>query len=155
MVTIAPTIILQLNKILEHELAGVVRYTHYSFMVYGFGRIPIVGWLRDAANESLTHAHRAGEMITHFGKQPSLGIGKKLETFRHNVEDILNEALEFERAGIDMYFELLELVEQQTPKTPGLVMLEEYARELVELEEQHLGDIDKMLRKPGTLASVV
>ncbi|HLU69943.1 MAG TPA: bacterioferritin, partial [Fibrobacteria bacterium] len=27
-----------LNKILELELAGVVRYTHYSLMVYGYNR---------------------------------------------------------------------------------------------------------------------
>ncbi|WP_313806778.1 hypothetical protein [Sphingobium sp.] len=31
-----------LNRILEQELAGVVRYTHYSFLVFGFGRIPII-----------------------------------------------------------------------------------------------------------------
>ena len=30
-----------LNRILEDELAGVVRYTHYSLMVFGYGRIPI------------------------------------------------------------------------------------------------------------------
>ena len=35
-----------LNRILENELAGVVRYTHYSFLVFGFSRIPIVEWLR-------------------------------------------------------------------------------------------------------------
>ncbi len=29
-----------LNKILESDLAGVVRYTHYPFLVFGFGRIP-------------------------------------------------------------------------------------------------------------------
>lgn len=33
-----------LNRImeLELELAGVVKYTHYSLMVYGYNRIPIV-----------------------------------------------------------------------------------------------------------------
>jgi bacterioferritin len=31
-----------LNKIMELELAGVVRYTHYSLMVFGYNRIPIV-----------------------------------------------------------------------------------------------------------------
>ena len=31
-----------LNRILEHELAGVVRYTHYSLLVFGYNRIPIV-----------------------------------------------------------------------------------------------------------------
>ena len=36
-----------LNKILEMELAGTIHYTHYSFMVYGYNRIPIVSWLAD------------------------------------------------------------------------------------------------------------
>ena len=42
-----------LNTIMEFELAGVVRYTHYSLMVFGYNRIPIVKWLRDQATESL------------------------------------------------------------------------------------------------------
>jgi bacterioferritin len=46
-----------LNRILESELAGVVRYTHYSFLVFGYARIPIVAWLREQANEALAHAH--------------------------------------------------------------------------------------------------
>ena len=62
-----------LNRIIELELAGVVRYTHYSFMVFGYGRIPIVSWLRDQANESLLHGQEAGEIITHLGAHPSLG----------------------------------------------------------------------------------
>ena len=53
-----------LNRLLEAELAGVVRYTHYSFLVFGFGRIPIVSWLREQANESLLHAQQVGEWIT-------------------------------------------------------------------------------------------
>ena len=54
-----------LNRILEIELAGVVRYLHYSFMVYGYNRIPIVSWLRGQASESMLHAQEAGELITH------------------------------------------------------------------------------------------
>ncbi len=48
-----------LNNIMEFELAGVGRYTHYSLMVYGYNRIPIVSWLKSNAVESLVHAHRA------------------------------------------------------------------------------------------------
>ena len=69
-----------LNRILEAELAGVVRYTHYSFLVYGYNRIPIVSWLREQASESLLHAQQAGEMITHLGAYPSLTIGPLLDT---------------------------------------------------------------------------
>mgnify|MGYP001247367341 CR=1 FL=1 len=67
-----------LNRILELELAGVVRYTHYAFMVNGYSRIPIVGWLNAQADESLLHARQAGELVTSLGGHPSLGIGPLL-----------------------------------------------------------------------------
>src|SRR5512136_3238993 len=105
------TVIATLNKILETELAGVVRYTHYSFMVYGYGRIPIVGWLRGQANESLLHAQEAGELITGLGGHPSLGIGKLLETHKHDIGDILRESLEHEMLALSMYHALLDLVD--------------------------------------------
>jgi bacterioferritin len=138
-------VIAALNKILEAELAGVVRYTHYSLMVYGYNRIPIVSWLREQANESLTHAQQAGELITHFGGHPSLGIGSLLESHNHDIGDILRESLAHEQAGLQLYVELLALVEGKS------VMLEEYARTLIQEEEMHLGEVDKMLRKPGAI----
>lgn len=80
-----------LNRILEAELAGVVRYTHYSFLVYGYNRIPIVSWLRAQAAEALTHAQQAGEMITHLGAYPSLAIGRLLDSHQHDIGTILRE----------------------------------------------------------------
>jgi len=65
-----------LDTILENELAGVVRYMHYSFMIYGHNRIPIQKWFREQADESLKHAEVAGELITSLGSHPSLKIGK-------------------------------------------------------------------------------
>ena len=132
-----------LNKILEAELAGVVRYTHYSLMVFGYGRIPIVSWMRGQATESLNHASEAGELITHLGGHPSLGIGPLLETHRHDIGDILNESLEHEKLALSEYNNLLNLVNGQH------VMLEEYARRMISLEEMHLGEVRKMLKKPG------
>lgn len=134
-----------LNRILETELAGTVRYTHYSFMVYGYNRIPIIAWLREQASESLTHAQQAGEMITHFGGHPSLGIGPLLETEKHDIGQILRESLEHEKLALSLYMELLGLVEGRS------VMLEEYARGLIHEEETHLGEVDKMLRAPGDI----
>lgn len=132
-----------LNKIMEAELAGVVRYTHYSLMVVGYGRIPIVSWMRGQATESLTHASEAGELITHLGGHPSLGIGSLLETHRHDIGDILRESLEHEMLALSEYNNLLDLVNGRN------VMLEEYARRLISLEEMHLGEVRKMLTKPG------
>lgn len=136
-------VVRKLNQILEHELSGVVRYTHYSFMVFGYSRIPVVGWFRDAANETLMHATEAGEMITYFGEHPSLGIGDLLETHKHDMQDILKESMQFEIEGIKRYQELLELVEGKS------VYVEEYARQKIAEEAQHVSEIDKMLRRPG------
>jgi bacterioferritin len=138
-----------LNRILEAELAGAVRYTHYSLMIFGYNRIPIVSWLREQANESMAHATQAGEIVTALGEHPSLGIGPLLETHKHDVGDILREALENERTGIRMYKDLLELVAGRS------VWLEEYARQMIHQEEMHAFEVDKMLRRPGDIKSVI
>jgi bacterioferritin len=140
-----PAVLAVLDKILEAELAGVVRYTHYSFMVFGFSRIPIVSWLRSQAAESLTHAQEAGEYITTLGGHPSLGIGRLLETHKHDIGAILREALGHEAEALGYYRALLSLVEERD------VMLEEYARQMIAAETRHLAEVDKMLRQPGDL----
>ena len=139
--------VVALNKILETELAGVVRYTHYALMVYGYNRIPIVSWLKNNAQEGLNHAHKAGELVTQLGGHPSLKIGALLETEKHDIGDILRESLEHEKASLASYYELLKIVEGES------VLLEEYAREMIVEEELHLDEINKMLRRPGEIAS--
>jgi bacterioferritin len=138
-------VLASLNNILELELAGVVRYMHYSFMIFGHNRIPIVAWLRDQSNESNAHAVMAGEHITAFGGHPSLSIGSLLETHKHDVNEILIEAHEHEKEGLDAYYKLLELVAGKS------ILLEEYARDQIAAEEMHLADIRKMMRKPGSI----
>jgi bacterioferritin len=134
-----------LNRIMELELAGVVRYTHYALMVFGYNRIPIVSWLDGNASESLAHAKRAGEFVTMLGGHPSLKIGTLLETHQHDIGDILRESLEQESTTLAAYYDLLKLVEGNS------VTLEEYAREMILLEETHLDEVNKMLRKPGEI----
>jgi bacterioferritin len=134
-----------LKHILELELAGLVRYLHYSFMIFGHNRIPIVAWLRSQAQEAQVHAVQAGEHITSLGGHPSLKIGSLLETHKHNVDEILREALAHEEEGLAEYHKLLELVAGRN------IMLEEYARAQIATEEAHAADIGKMLRKPGSI----
>ena len=136
-----------LNRILELELAGVVRYTHYSLMVFGYNRIPIVSWLKGNADESMAHALKAGEFVTMLGGHPSLKIGPLLETHKHDIGDILRESLEQEKSTLDAYYELLNLTDGRS------VALEEYSREMILLEEMHLDEVNKMLRKPGEIAA--
>jgi len=133
-----------LNRILELELAGVVRYTHYSLMVFGYNRIPIVSWLKANAEEGLAHAHKAGELVTLLGGHPSLKIGELIESARHDIGDILRESLEHEKKALDSYYELLKLAQGHS------VLLEEYARQMIVQEEMHFDEVNKMLRRPGT-----
>jgi bacterioferritin len=136
-----------LNRILESELAGVVRYTHYSFLVFGFGRIPIISWLREQASESLTHAEQVGEWITTLGAYPSLAIGPLLDSHTFDITSILRESLQAENVALELYRELLALVEHRS------VALEEFARQMIHLEEMHAGEVDKMLRRPGDVTT--
>lgn len=140
-----PSFLSILNEILELEMAGVVRYTHYSFMIYGFNRIPICKWMRSQADESLAHAHLIGELITHFNSHPSLKIGKLLETHRHNIRNILEESLEHEQKGVALYHRLLEQAQGES------IVVEEFARQMIQEEELHIGAIRKMLKTPGDL----
>lgn len=132
-----------LNKIMELELAGVVRYTHYSLMVYGYNRIPVVEWLKEQADEGLLHAHKAGELVTLLGGYPSLSIGPLLETHQHDIGDILRESLAHENASCELYYQLLELTQGKS------VLLEDYARSLIVEEEMHADSVNKMLRRTG------
>ncbi len=139
-------VVSMLNRIMESELAGVVRYTHYSLVVFGYNRIPIISWLREQADESLAHAQKAGELITLLGGHPSLAIGQLLETHKHDIGDILRESLAHEAMALQLYRDLLKEIAGES------VMLEEYARQMIYVEEQHQGEVNKMLRKPGEIS---
>lgn len=129
-----------LNQIMEFELAGVVRYTHYSLMVIGPNRIPIVDFFKAQANESLLHAQEAGEIITGLEGHPSQRISTIEETNQHSVTDLLQESLNHEQKALEMYKKLLDVVENAS------IYLEEYARTKIGQEELHNLEIKKMLR---------
>ena len=132
-----------LNEIVELELAGAVRYTQYSLMVFGHARIPIIGWMRQQAAEALMHATLAGEEVTTLGGRVSLEIGELVGTHHDALDDMMQEMLLHERQGITMYQRLLALVEGRH------VSLEEFAREMLRNEAVHVSEIDKMLRRRG------
>lgn len=129
-----------LNTIMEFELAGVVRYTHYSLMVTGPNRLSIVQFFQAQATESLTHAQQAGEILTGLEGHPSQKIAPIEETYKHTVKDILEESLNHEKKALGLYKDLLTEVEDAS------IYIEEYARTLIGQEELHNIEIKKMLR---------
>ncbi len=129
-----------LNTIMEFELAGVVRYTHYSLMVTGPNRIPIVQFFKTQATESLLHAQQVGEILTGLEGHPSLKIAPMEETYKHSVKNILQESLNHERKALELYQELLDVV------TDSSIYLEEFARTMIQTEELHNLELKMMLR---------
>ena len=129
-----------LNSIMEFELAGVVRYTHYSLVVTGPNRIPIVQFFQAQANESLLHAQQAGEILTGLEGHPTLKVAPIEETNQHSVADLLKESLNHEAKALELYKNLLKTVEDAS------IYLEEYARTMIGQEELHNMEIKKMLR---------
>ncbi|MDB9445310.1 ferritin-like domain-containing protein [Anabaena sp. CS-542/02] len=129
-----------LNAIMEFELAGVVRYTHYSLMVTGPNRIPIVNFFKAQASESLLHAQQVGEILTGLDGHPSLKIAPMEETYEHTVKNILAESLFHENKALDLYKTLLDTVSNAS------IYLEEFARGMIGQEEMHSLELKKMLR---------
>ena len=117
----------------------------YSFFNDGSGphRIPIVDFLKEQANESLVHAQQAGEILTGLDGHPTQNIAKIKETNRHTIKDILEESLGHEMHAVDLYKDLLSLVEDRS------IYLEEYARGMIGEEEQHSLELKKMLKDFG------
>ena len=129
-----------LNKIFQAEMAGIIRYLHYSFMIMGHNRIPIQKWFRDQATEAMSHSLLVGEKITSLGGHPPLISAKIEETNIHNVQQILQESLRFEQETLALYVDLVKAAGDD-------IALEELARELVKLETEHCDEVKKMLRK--------
>jgi len=132
-----------LNQIVEHELAGMVRYTQYSLMIFGHARIPIIGWLQEQASEAMAHATQAGEEVTSLGGKVSLGIGALVGTHHDSVDAIMEELVLHEEAGITLYERLLEIAQGRS------IPLEELARKMIHAESIHTNEIRKTLRKRG------
>ena len=133
-------IIKKLTQIFDLELSGVIRYTHYSLMIFGPNRLPLVDFFKAQANESLAHANLAGEHITGLGGHPPLNINEIKETFKHDISEILKETLEHEKKAIKNYYELLDLIDGNS------VYLEEYAISMIGQEELHSMEVEKMLK---------
>ena len=129
-----------LNEIIKAELSGVVRYTHYSLVITGPNRLPLVGFMKAQAAESLIHAQQAGEILTGLGGHPDQGIAPIEESHDHAIDVILRESIGHERRSLDLYRQLLGLTEGSS------IYLEEYARGQIGQEELHVIEMNKLLR---------
>lgn len=138
-----PRVAAALQDLHSRELSGVVRYYHYAHMIFGPNRIPIVAWLKAEANEGADHAWKLGEKMTALGLHPEMKVSPVPETGKHNVLEVLKEALDYEREALAAYKSLLALVLETSP---GDTAMEDFVRGFISAETEHLQDAEKMLR---------
>ncbi len=133
-------VIKALNEALEGELSEMVRYVHHSFHVYGPGRGPIVTLLRARAKESMDHAILLGEKIIALGGNPTAKVSEVLEPRKETIEDILKDMLVAEKESLKQYKSYLPLVKED-------VSLDFMLRKQINDEQEHVDELEKLLRK--------
>lgn len=129
-----------LNKAISHELAGVVRYVHYSIMVTGVSRLSLVNFFKTQATESLTHAQLAGDILTGLGGHPLMTVHHIEESNDHSVESIIQESINHEQEASKQYIDILYQVKDKS------IYLEDYARRMISNEEANTLEMRKLLR---------
>lgn len=129
-----------LNTDLEKEMAGIVRYLHHSFIVFGPNRGPLVQMFRAQATESMTHAIQLGEKITALGGHPTVKVDQVFEPGFQTVEDMLLEDLKAEKNQLKLYTD--QLKEFGEANLPMKLMLEQ----IIVSEQTHVEEMEKYLR---------
>jgi len=130
----------RLNGLLAEEMEASIRYLHLSMTVEENDREKLSKMLQENFDETVEHAQMVGEMITQMGGTPSPVIRLDLPPERISASEAIQTALIFEQAALDAYRELLERVEVN-----GDAALLEFARAQVELESQHVRELQVLL----------
>ena len=127
----------KLNDILRHEWTGVAQYSQAAFLVQGFWREVYSGLFADSASESFGHAKLVGEKIVAMGGVPTAERNPIKQT--QDLNEMLENALEFESAAVQLYTEALDLSEEDRAL---VVFLEDILKE----EQEGVDHITQLLR---------
>ena len=130
-----------LNKDLQKEMAGMVRYLHHSFIIFGPNRGPLVHMFRTQATESMEHAIKLGEKITALGGHPTVKVDQVFEPGYQSVEDMIAEDLDAEKKQLNLYMEQLRSFGDEN--LPLKLILEQ----IIVAEQTHVESMEKYLRE--------
>lgn len=129
-------IVAALNEALEREMSNVVSYLHYSFVVRGVNRGPLVDFFRSQAQESFQHATKLGEKIVALGGQPSVRVEAVQEVTSGTPEQMLREELNREKEEVRRYTKLLKLVRDD-------IALRFMLEEIIKDEQEGIEELEK------------
>ncbi|PYQ36804.1 MAG: bacterioferritin [Acidobacteria bacterium] len=134
-----------LNEALATEIVCVLRYKRHYFMAQGIHAQAVAQEFLEHANEEQGHADRIAERITQLGGAPDFNP-EGLATRSHSeyVEgnsliDMIREDLVAERVAIESYGEIVRFLGDRDITSRRLM------EEILENEEQHADDLNKLL----------
>lgn len=131
-------IIDKLNVILRHEWTGVAQYAQAGFVVSGLWREVFSASFFEAAEESFGHAKLIGEKISALGGIPTVERNAIKQT--QDLNEMLQNALEFETTAVKHYTEAIELVGDDDRAL--VILLEDVLKE----EQEGVDEFTKILR---------
>ncbi|OUU26300.1 MAG: hypothetical protein CBC13_00495 [Planctomycetia bacterium TMED53] len=130
----------RLNELLAEEMEASIRYLHLSTLVQGIDRLVIQKVLKENHEETIEHAQQVSEKIIQVGGVPQPKINLELTGDKCTGIEALQTALLFEQAALDAYKDFLDTVEGS-----GDVILEEFARQQVAIESEHVSELQMLL----------
>ena len=90
-----------LNDILEYELAGVVKYTHFALMVTGPNRLNLINFLI-SSNRIFATCSTGRRIINRIRWTSNSKNPNNQKTNQHSVRDLLTESLHHEEKAISL-----------------------------------------------------
>ncbi|MCR9115356.1 MAG: ferritin-like domain-containing protein [bacterium] len=128
----------KLNVILRHEWTGVAQYAQAGFLISGLWREVYSEMFFGSAEESFGHAKIIGEKISALGGIPTVERNSIQQS--QDINEMLENALEFEATAVKHYTEAIELVGDSDRAL--VILLEDVLKE----EQEGVDEISKILR---------
>ena len=129
----------KLNECLRHEWTGVAQYAQAGFVVAGLWREVYSEMFFDSAKESFGHAKLVGDKIVAMGGLPT--VERNAVKQSHDLNEMLNFAMEFESKAVKCYTEALALASGDRP-------LEVFLENILEEEQDGVDKLTRILRDP-------
>lgn len=129
-----------LNELFAEEIEAGIRYLHLAATVKGLDRLLVHKTLLEHMQETFQHAQAIADKILQMGGVPGLELRLSLPPQKTSAAEAIRTALAFEQAALDGYRELLEKVKDN-------VELEEFIREQISVESQHVAELALLLEE--------
>lgn len=131
-------IIEDLNRLMAEELEAFLRYFQLRYRLRGIDRLAAEEFFHHAMRETQEHAEAIAKQIRALGEVPCVSVKLTVGGGPVTLNEALQETLEVEQQALDAYKELL-------PRVTGDPVLEDFIRQQVAVETEHVQEIKQLL----------